>query len=210
LSLANGDYKWRVLDYGAYGYGINSAFKNFTLSGIACYTLTTTVSPGGSGSVTVPAQTCAGGYTAGSVIQVSAVPNTGYLFNNWSGDASGTANPVSVTMNANRSVTANFKAIPVLIAPNGAITSWNNTFSWTGLSNATWYLLEVYTADGTVQVFRKWYTSSQTGCSGGTSCSIAPPETSGLANGNYKWRILDYGAYGYGTWTGYMNFTLAQ
>ena len=28
LSLANGDYKWHVLDYGAYGYGLNSAFKD--------------------------------------------------------------------------------------------------------------------------------------------------------------------------------------
>jgi len=78
------------------------------------------------------------------------------------------------------------------------------------LSNATWYLLEVYTADGSVQVFRKWYTSPQTGCSGGTGCSIVPPETAGLANGNYKWRILDYGAYGYGTWTSYLNFSLNQ
>ncbi|NWG32797.1 MAG: hypothetical protein HXY42_00005 [Chloroflexi bacterium] len=210
LSLANGDYKWRVMDYGTYGYGLNSAFKNFTLSGVACYTLTTNVNPAASGNVTAPAQTCPGGYTAGSVIQLTAVPNTGYLFNNWSGDASGTTNPVSVTMNGNKSVTANFKATPVLIAPNGTLTSWNNTFSWTGLSNATWYLLEVYTADGSVQVFRKWYTSTQTNCPGGTSCFVSPPETAGLANGNYKWRILDYGAYGYGTWTGYMNFTLSQ
>lgn len=210
LSLANGDYKWRVMDYGAYGYGLNSAFNNFTLSGVACYTLTTNVTPGASGYVTAPAQTCGGGYTAGSIIQISAVPNTGYLFNNWSGDAAGTANPVSVTMNSNKNVTANFKASVVLISPSGTLGSWNNTFSWTGLSNATWYLLEVYTADGTTQVFRKWYTSSQTGCSGGTSCLIIPAGTAGLANGNYKWRILDYGGYGYGTWTEYMNFTLSQ
>lgn len=210
LSLPSGDYKWRVMDYGTYGYGLNSAFKNFTLSGVACYTLTTNVNPAASGNVTVPAQTCPGGYTAGSVIQLTAAPNTGYLFNNWSGDASGTTNPVSITMNSNKSVTANFKATVVLNAPNGTITSWNNTFSWTGLTNATWYLLEVYTSDGSTQVFRKWYTASQTACAGGTACFISPPETAGLANGNYKWRILDYGAYGYGTWTGYMNFTLSQ
>ncbi|MBI4761641.1 MAG: choice-of-anchor Q domain-containing protein [Chloroflexota bacterium] len=209
ISLPNGDYKWRVLDYGAYGYGINSAFKNFTLNGIACYTLTTYINPGG-GNVTVPAQTCPGGYTAGSVIQLTAAPNAGFIFSNWSGDASGSTNPVSVTMNANKSVTANFKATPVLVAPNGALVSWNNTFSWSGLPNATWYLLEVYTADGSVQVFRKWYTSSQTNCSSGTSCFVSPPETAGLANGNYKWRILDYGAYGYGTWTEFMFFTLNQ
>jgi uncharacterized repeat protein (TIGR02543 family) len=206
LSLANGDYKWRVQDYGAYGYGLNSAFKNFTLNA-ACYTLTTNVNPGGSGTVNAPAQTCAGGYTAGSVVQLTAVPNTGYLFDNWSGAASGTSNPVSVVMDGDKTITANFKATVVLIAPTGTVTGWDNTFSWTGLSNATWYLLEVYTS-GDTQVHRKWYTSAQTGCSGGTGCSVVPPETAGLANGAYKWRMLDYGAYGYGTWTNYSNFSI--
>jgi uncharacterized repeat protein (TIGR02543 family) len=209
LNLANGDYKWRVLDYGAYGYGINSAFEDFTLN-VACYTLTTNVSPGGSGTVDVPAQTCAGGYTDGSVIELTAVSNTGYLFEDWSGAATGTSNPVSVTMDGDKSVTANFEAIIVLISPSGTLGSWDNTFSWTGLSNATWYLLEVYTADGSTQVHRQWYTSAQTGCSGGTSCSIVPPETAGLANGDYKWIMLDYGPYGYGNWTDYMEFTLNQ
>jgi hypothetical protein len=97
--------------------------------------------------------------------------------------------------------------VVLLIAPSGTLGSWNNTFSWTGQSDATWYLLEVYTSGGT-QVFRKWYTSPQTGCSGGAACSVIPPETAALASGAYKWRILDYGAYGYGTWTSYLNFTL--
>jgi hypothetical protein len=206
FSLANGDYRWRVLDYGAYGYGLHSGYKNFTLSG-ACYTLTTNASPGGSGSVTVPAQTCAGGYTGGSVIQLTAVPGTGYLFNNWSGAATGAGNPVSVTMDANKSVTANFKSTPVLIAPNGVQGSWSPAFSWTGLSNATWYLVEVYTSGGT-QVFYKWYTSPQTGCSGGTACAVVATELAGLGSGSYKWRILDYGDYGYGTFTQYTNFSI--
>ena len=206
LNLADGNYKWRVLDYGAYGYGIFSAYKDFTLSGVACYKLTWNVNPSGSGYVTLPAQTCADGYTAGSVIKLTAVPYTGYLFKDWSGAAGGTSNPVSVTMNSDKSVTANFKATPVLNSPSGTLGSWNNTFSWTGLPNATWYLLEVYTSGGT-QVLYKWYTSTQTGCTGGTNCSVVPPETAGLS-GSYKWRILDYGAYGYGTFTQYTNFSV--
>jgi hypothetical protein len=143
------------------------------------------------------------------VIQLTAVPNSGYLFKDWSGDAGGSTNPVSVTMNSDKNVTVNFKITPVLSAPSGTLASWNNTFSWTGLTNATWYLLEVYTPGGT-QVFRKWYTNTQTGCAGGTACAVVPPETAALAGGAYKWRILDYSAYGYGTWTPYMNFTLSQ
>jgi diaminopimelate decarboxylase len=29
-------------------------------------------------------------------------------------------------------------------------------------------------------------------------------------NGDYKWHILDYLAYGYSTWSEYTNFTLSQ
>jgi hypothetical protein len=50
-------------------------------------------------------------YQSGSVVLVQAVPYTHYLFNNWSGHASGSANPVSVTVNSNKSVTANFLRI---------------------------------------------------------------------------------------------------
>jgi len=197
------------MDYGAYGYGINSAFKAFTLNlTIACHTLTINLSPGSGGVVNTTAQNCSGGYTTGTIVQLTAVPNTGYLFQNWSGDISNTINPASVTMNGDKIVTANFKAVAVLLSPSGTLSSWGNTFTWSGLPNATWYLLEVYTADGSTQVFRKWYTSPQTGCSSGTACSIVPLETASLASGAYKWRILDYGAYGYGTWTSYTNFTL--
>jgi uncharacterized repeat protein (TIGR02543 family) len=210
LSLANGDYKWRVLDYGAYGYGTNSAFKTFTLDlTTTCHTLTMGVNPTGSGAVNATAQNCEGGYLEGTIVQLTAVPNTGYAFSDWSGDVTGTTSPASVVMDGDKAITANFKAMLVLISPSGTLTSWDNTFAWMGISDATWYLLEVYTPDGT-QVFRMWYTSAQTGCAGGTDCSVMPPETAGLANGNYKWRMLDYGAYGYGTWTPYLNFGLDQ
>jgi uncharacterized repeat protein (TIGR02543 family) len=205
LSLANGDYNWRVLDYGDYGYGIWPHFKNFNVNA-ACYMLTVNVLPADSGTVNAPAQSCAGGYTAGSVVQLSAASNAGYLFKDWSGGAGGTSNPVSVTMDGDKTVTANFKSTPVLIAPSGTLSGWNGAFSWTGISEATWYLLEVYTSGGT-QVFYKWYTSAQTGCAGGTACAVTP-STLSLPSGDYKWRILDYGAYGYGTYTAYKNFKI--
>ena len=205
LSLSNGNYQWRVLDYGAYGYGIWTHFKSFALNA-NCYTLTINENPAGSGTVTTPTQTCSGGYLAGTVVQLTAVPGSGYVFSSWSGDASGTTNPVSVTMDANKSVTANMRG-NTPISPSGTLTSWNNTYTWTGLSDATWYLLEVQTSGGT-QVHRKWYTSAQAGCSGGTACSITPSETAYLPNGDYKWRVMDYGAYGYGLNSAFKTFTL--
>ena len=86
MSLANGDYKWRVMDYGAYGYGTNSAFKTFTLNASLLHTDDQCQS-GQQREVNAPTQTCAGGYLAGSVVQLTAVPGSGYAFSSWSGGA---------------------------------------------------------------------------------------------------------------------------
>lgn len=45
---------------------------------------------------------------------VMPAPVPPYVFKNWSGDATGAANPVSLTVDANKSVTANFAAAPGL------------------------------------------------------------------------------------------------
>jgi len=47
-------------------------------------------------------------YPHGSTIDVQALPNTNYRFDKWTGDASGTNNPVSVLMNEDKSIKANF------------------------------------------------------------------------------------------------------
>jgi len=44
----------------------------------------------------------------GTEVIVEAVPNTGYKFSEWSGDVSGTDNPIIITLDSNKSVTANF------------------------------------------------------------------------------------------------------
>ncbi|GAB4408083.1 MAG: hypothetical protein OHK0039_10990 [Bacteroidia bacterium] len=49
-----------------------------------------------------------GTYASGTVVSLTATPNSGYQFTGWSGDASGTSNPLSITMNSNKTVTANF------------------------------------------------------------------------------------------------------
>lgn len=49
-------------------------------------------------------------YTAGSTVVLTAAPNAGYVFSSWSGDATGNNNPLTVTMNANKNITAIFTA----------------------------------------------------------------------------------------------------
>ena len=92
------------------------------VTSVPCYTLTTSVSPGGSGSVTpTPASNCPGGkYTSGTVVTLTANANPGWIFNNWSGDANGSANPTSITIDADKSVTANNNNVPPVVTATGA------------------------------------------------------------------------------------------
>lgn len=72
------------------------------------YTLTANVS--GSGSVAKSPNQAS--YTSGTIVQVTASPSAGYQFAGWSGAATGTTNPINVTMDANKTVTATFTLIP--------------------------------------------------------------------------------------------------
>ncbi|MCC8426433.1 ice-binding family protein [Mucilaginibacter sp. UR6-11] len=51
-------------------------------------------------------------YNSGSTVVLTATPNAGFTFSSWSGDAAGGANPLTVVMNSNKNITANFIAIP--------------------------------------------------------------------------------------------------
>ena len=42
---------------------------------------------------------------------LTAVPAPGYSFDRWSGDASGTDNPTTITIDSNKSVVAHFKKL---------------------------------------------------------------------------------------------------
>ncbi|TKC10422.1 DUF3494 domain-containing protein [Pedobacter polaris] len=61
-------------------------------------------------------------YNHGSTVVLTATPSPGYVFTSWSGDASGSVNPLTVTMTANRNITANFTQIaPVNILGSVAL-----------------------------------------------------------------------------------------
>ena len=49
-------------------------------------------------------------YVIGSNVVLTPTPNAGYTFTSWSGDASGSAVPLTVNMNANKNITANYTA----------------------------------------------------------------------------------------------------
>lgn len=62
-------------------------------------------------------------YTTGEVLTLTATPGAGYQFRDWSGDATGTTSPLTLLIDANKVITANFVTsnIPNLtpFRPNG-------------------------------------------------------------------------------------------
>jgi C1A family cysteine protease/predicted secreted protein len=103
---------WGEGGYMRIGYGINSVGygANYVVYYPSCYQLDTEVNPAGAGNVVAnPSPDCGvGGYEPDTTVYLTANPNPGWQFTVWSGDASGSTNPTSLTMDSNKSVTAHF------------------------------------------------------------------------------------------------------
>jgi uncharacterized repeat protein (TIGR02543 family) len=95
----------------------------YLVSSITNYTLTLTTN-GNGGITSSPAGNL---FTNGAVVTLTATPDTSYAFSGWSGDATGTSNPLSVTMTNNKAITGNFvfatNSVPAAIGVAAQI-SW--------------------------------------------------------------------------------------
>ena len=58
-------------------------------------------------------------YEEDEVVPVSATAYAGCVFDNWTGDLSGSTNPTSITMDSDKSVTVNFSTIPTAFLVDG-------------------------------------------------------------------------------------------
>jgi hypothetical protein len=100
------------------------------------YTLQTSVT--GSGTITASPTNSFGFYTSNTVVTLTATAALHWAFDHWTGDASGTSNPVNVTMNGPRNVQAVFvpTAYPLtLSSPGGGKATANGVV----ISPATYY-----------------------------------------------------------------------
>jgi uncharacterized repeat protein (TIGR02543 family) len=89
-----------TLYVGTYDAGV---FRYDVVSSCA---LTTTVSPSAGGSISRSPD--ATSYAPGTVVTLTATPVAGYVFTGWSGALTGTKNPATVTMDADKKLTASF------------------------------------------------------------------------------------------------------
>ncbi|MDR0331531.1 MAG: carbohydrate binding domain-containing protein [Chitinispirillales bacterium] len=99
-----------------------------TVSG---FTLSTAASPEMGGTVNRSAEPANGRYDEGAVVTVTAVPNNGWAFVGWEGDAAGTAASAQIAMDKNKSVTAKF--LPTADGADNLIKNGNfaSTQNWT-------------------------------------------------------------------------------
>ena len=74
-------------------------------------------------------------HVSGTVVTVTAEPEFGYEFTGWSGDTTGTANPVTITMDENKELTANFAALP-----SGTFTDSRDSqeYGWVRIGTQVW------------------------------------------------------------------------
>lgn len=108
------------------GMLVMNATKNVTANFVADVQYTVTTSAVGAGTVTKSPDKAA--YSDGEQVTLTATPNLGNLFVNWSGDASGTTNPLTITVNGNKNIVGNFATAPprvltVTTNGNGTVTA---------------------------------------------------------------------------------------
>lgn len=155
---AVGNYTLTAIATDDEGAMTTSSDVDITVDNLTQYTLTTNTV--GSGSIS--SDPSGGTYDDGTVVELIANPDSGYKFDGWSGDANGASRTTTVTMDSDKSVTANFSAVTftlttptngqgsVTLSPTGgeyiegtvvtltAIPDSGNRFvNWTGAASGT-------------------------------------------------------------------------
>ncbi|MEO6329084.1 MAG: InlB B-repeat-containing protein, partial [Ginsengibacter sp.] len=97
--------------------------NNYLVVALAAQTYALTITAIGNGTITKNPDLTT--FPGGSNVTLTATADAGQQFTGWSGDASGTVNPLTITMNSDKSVTATFASITqytVTLTPNGSGT----------------------------------------------------------------------------------------
>jgi hypothetical protein len=131
--------------------------KSIKANFIRQYTLTI---ESGSGGTTNPSP---GSYIydKGTKVTITAIPDAHYQFSGWSGDRSGLANPITITMNSDKSIIASF--VRIIYSPlnftgqkvlNRSLSQaeYINVFSWqSNPNNMNIMKYRIYMVEGEIK-----------------------------------------------------------
>jgi uncharacterized repeat protein (TIGR02543 family) len=191
---------------------------------IKTYTLTTSAT---NGSITKNPD--ATSYDSNTVVSLTATPATGFEFTGWSGDASGTTNSLSVIMDGDKNITADFIAINYTvtfvagtggsitgtlsqIVPYGsscsavtAVPTGVNTFNgWTGDYTGTTNPLTITNVTADMTITANFTTNYTVTFVAGTGGSITGTTTQIVASGSDCLEVIAVpdGVNTFSGWTG--------
>lgn len=133
---------------GSWGSTISSLKTTLASEDVKCY------GGGGSSGFSLNVADATGGsvtkdpnkssYSEGSQVTLTAVPQSGYVFERWSGDASGTNATITVTMDSDKNITPSFKEIPsnefvltINIEGSGTVSKNPDQSTYTGGTQVT-------------------------------------------------------------------------
>lgn len=95
--------------------------------------------------------------------------------------------------------------VPQPLAPTGTLWLSNNTFTWTGTSNAVLYHFSITVGTSTNEY---WWTPSQLNCVGATqSCGML---LSMISQGVGQWKVQAWTANGHGDWSAIVDISFAS
>ena len=136
--------------------------------------LTVLPTSGGSVSNSTPQNV----YTNGDAITLTAVATSNYVFAGWAGDASGTTNPLALTLNSSKVITANF----VPYAPTNLPLFTQSPLSRTMAAGSDTTLSVQVTSDGP---FALQWRFNGSPLAGGTNATLVLHRVSALQAGLY-------------------------
>jgi len=96
------------------------------------YRLTVSATPSAGGTVSLTGTHC---YPPGTVVNITARPATGYRFNGWTGASTSIDTTVTVTMNSNQTLSANFLLFVTLTDTRGG---QNRTYRTVQIGGRVW------------------------------------------------------------------------
>jgi len=184
---ASTSYNYRVRANNNAGYSAYSNVANAKTNDATTYSLSVSVSPPCAGTATMsPSMTA---YPQGTVVTITYNANPGFSISNWTGDATGTTNSVQVTMNGNKSISANaaFSHVGPVLSSAGTTGTFNLnwTFTWPAIGSSQDHLEIEQSTTSASSGFSTIYTSTN---------GSSQPTTLALTRtaGTYYYRIRAY------------------